>query len=398
MRKTGTIVIAIVLAAVLILSGCAVQTGDDYSQLVVATYGDQNIYLDEANFKIRGTQYMYEMIYSSYTTDLWGTDLGDGSGKNYEDMVKEDTMAEILQTYVLMSYADEYNVSLTDADKEKVQEAVTSYMDSTDENVLKVGRATEELVTKVYENNALANKVWQAMVADVDTEVSDEEAAQISVSYVNIPEDDETYTDPEATANKILKKVKKGTALSDVVSDYDGLSVSTGQYDKYESTDTEDDSDDSDEDSTDAVTEGLTTEARKLATGESSVFQIDGNGWYVLYCDSDFDEDATEEQKESIIDTRKSDKFNELYESLDKKKFTVDDDVWAKVSLENTPAYVAETTAAETTEDGTTIEAASASAEEDTTAASVAEEDTTAATQTSEASTTEAAASTSAAN
>jgi hypothetical protein len=327
------------------LSGCtATLEEEDYSKTVVATYGDQNIYLDEANFNARYYQYLYESFYGSYYgSDFWSTDTGSGT---MEENVKENIMAEILQTYVLLEHADEYDVSLSDADKEKVESAVTDFLDSSDENLIEAAKATEELVTKIYTNNALANKVWQAVVDGADTEVSDEDARQVTVKYVLISEDDETYTDGEATATEIADKVKAGTDIDTVCEDYDNLSATEDSYSKNGDNDTD-----------------LGKEAATLSTGETVTYQLEGTGWYVIYCTTDDDKEAAETAKEEIIEDRQTELFETTYSGWSKKKFKVDEDVWAEITFAKNMIYEVETEA-ETTSEATTTESSTESTTE----------------------------------
>ena len=61
------------LAAVMTLgmaTGCTTvrksDLSDDYSTVVAATYGDENIYLDEVNYYLRNSQLTYEYFGAMY--------------------------------------------------------------------------------------------------------------------------------------------------------------------------------------------------------------------------------------------------------------------------------------------------------------------------------------------
>lgn len=319
-------------------TGCTAVTEEDYSKTVVATYGDQKIYLDEANFDARYYQYMYERFYSSYYgSNFWSTDAGSGT---MEDNLKTNVMSEIMQTYVLLEHADEYKVSLSDADKEKVNKAVKEFLDTSDEKLITAANATEDLVTKVYTNNALANKVWEAVVSKVDTNVTDEEARQVTVKYVLISKDNDKYKDGEKIAKEIADKVKAGKDLETVCKDYDSLTASTESYSKNGENDTD-----------------LGKKAATLSTGDVTTYQVEGTGWYVISCTSDDDKDAAKEEKTKIIDERKDELFNKTYTGWAKKKFKVEEDVWAKITFDKHTIYKAETesTSEESSEESTSV-------------------------------------------
>lgn len=325
-------------------TGCTAVTEDDYSKTVVATYGDQKIYLDEANFDARYYQYMYERFYSSYYgSDFWSTDAGSGT---MEENLKTNVMSEIMQTYVLMEHADEYKVSLSDEDKKKVSKAVKEFLDTSDEKLIKAANATQDLVNKVYTNNALANKVWEAVVAKVDTNVTDEEARQVTVKYVLISKDNDKYKDGEKTAKEIADKVKAGKDLETVCKDYDSLTTSTESYSKNGENDTD-----------------LGKKAAALSTGDVTTYQVEGTGWYVLSCTSDDDKDAAKEAKTKIIDERKDELFNKTYTGWSKKKFKVDEDVWSKITFDKHTIYESEKETTSAAAESTTAKESEAQAE-----------------------------------
>ena len=87
-----------------------------------------------------------------------------------------------------------------------------------------------------------------------------------------------------------------------------------------------------------------------LKTGEIGSTYDSGYGWYIVYCVTDFDEEATENEKPSIVEQRKSELFQTVYAEWlgDMPDFKVDEKVWAVVTFDKTLFEVPETTAAET--------------------------------------------------
>ena len=73
-------------------------------------------------------------------------------------------------------------------------------------------------------------------------------------------------------------------------------------------------------------------------------------GYHILYCVNDFDEDATQEQKEEIIAKRQSEAFQKLYDEWQKEvKVEVNDEVWDSLTFisEEAKAKAAEKAAEE---------------------------------------------------
>ena len=80
----------------------------------------------------------------------------------------------------------------------------------------------------------------------------------------------------------------------------------------------------------------IITAADALKEGEvSSLISVDGKGYYVIRLDSEFDRDATDKEKETIVSKRQSDKYTEVCDSYkEEKEWTVNDDVWATVNFD----------------------------------------------------------------
>ena len=147
--------LAVVLAAVCVLGTAACGRTkvslENYGTTVVATLGDTNIYLDEANFLARTNQYSSELYYTMYgysTTDMWTGDLG--TGKTLGEYTKESVMRSICQTYVLKAKAEELGLSLDEDDLKKVDEAVTQTVGGMAEELREaVGDISEERIREI---------------------------------------------------------------------------------------------------------------------------------------------------------------------------------------------------------------------------------------------------------
>lgn len=348
---------AVIVAALSGCSGRLPSSVEDYKETQVASYGETKIYLDEVNLMLRLEQYEYEPMYKAYMgEDVWTQEMVEGY--TMEDSIKEAVMSQVMQTYVLNEHAAEYNVSLSEEDQAKVDEATAQIMENMTGKLLEATGATEELVRSVVEKNALANRVYEAVIAQANTEVSDEEAAQVTAEFILVaePEEEETETsgegstetteaetaaeettaaetetaavDPEVTANEILERAQSGESMADIATDL-GLTRAENSYGKNDDTLT-----------------GVGAEIIKMATDEYKVVTIDGVGSYAVHCITDFDEEKTAEEKQSIIEERRDETFSEVYSGWEKQEFEVVEGVWNAVSMADVP--VTETTEAQT--------------------------------------------------
>ena len=338
MKKAAACLLA---AALMIgsLAGCSSSLRgvkkEDYPALTAATYGDQEICLGEVNFYLRNLQYVYEMIYGTYYGDeMW--DLAGSGSKTMGQSVKENVLSEIYQIYVLNGKAEELNVTLSEEDLAKVETAVDEYLEGTPQTILDETNLSREELIGIYQRNAVANRVWEAAVKDVDTEVSDEEACQRKVTVMVLSDSSEEYVSEEMK-DEVLASLKDGLTMSEIA-DEKGLTASPYTMDEGDYADT------------------IGPAAMALEEGGyDAVYNETNKAWYVLYCDSEFDEEATESRKAEIVEERKSAAFEETYKQwkTEAAEFKVDEDVIALLDFK-TAMYVAETTAAGSSEEETT--------------------------------------------
>ena len=312
-------IIAMGLALVLAMSaftGCGKSLADpgNLGSTVAATIGDDTIYMDEANFFVRYSQWGMESYYWAYYqyigyASMWDAPGGDNPDQSLATVVKQSVMNELLQTRILMKKAPEYNVTLTDADKETVKGYVHQVMDGLTDEFYQYANVTEEQLTTWYENNALANKVQRVIRDQAEVNVSEEDCKMFTVRYLMIPdnEDFEGQTLNEgveidtakAEAEYLVKHVQDGEDFETLVAEFDGEATLRSYPVK-------------DEERTDQPA----IIGAGLKTGEITMEHVDTEeetGWYVVYCVSDNDADAAAEQRETLEEEQRDTYFESIY-------------------------------------------------------------------------------------
>ncbi len=203
MSKYGKRILAAGMCASMamgLLTGCSSSTDD-----VVAKMGDTELTLGEANFMLRYSQARTQ----SYLGAMFGEGANvfqqdlTGSGQAYGETVKESVLTDLKNMTILEQHMSDYNVELTDEEKAAIEEAAKQFIADNSKDVLKEMSATEETVSRVLTLYTIQSKMETAIEADVDTEVSDEEAAQktIQYAYFSIPEtESETEDVTEASS------------------------------------------------------------------------------------------------------------------------------------------------------------------------------------------------------
>ncbi len=357
MRKLAPVAMAALLLGTAAGCGRTRVTLEKYPDTVVATLGSTEIYMDEANYMARTSQYNNEYAYSMYgmdPKDMWQSDLG--TGTTLEAYTKESIMKGLYQTYVLKAKAEELGLTLSEEELKKVDEAVSQAMGSMDGAVKEATNITEERLKEIITGNALAMKAYQEAVKDVDKEVSDEEAAQRIIRYILV-KDGEDGEAAKTRAEEVKARVEAGEnsveAMEAIAEEDENSSYSRNIYGAGDFDNTVGDL------------------GMSLKTGETGSAYQEGYGWYVVYCETDFDREATDKEKPNIVLKRQSEHFQTVYGEWVKEmpSFKVDEKVWSQLTFDTNLYKVPETTEAPAAVSAPETTAAAGSAGETTEAA-----------------------------
>lgn len=331
---------ALVLAAALIagLTGCGSRLDGD---AVVATVNGKEISLGLANCLAQYTAVTYDTYYMQYFgSDMWTRDTG---GTTMTDSVKENTLEQLEEYYLLEEHMGDYGVELTAEDTAAIDKAAAQFMaDNTEEGLSAMG-ATEEYVKEMLRLGTLQKKMRDAIVADIDRNVPDEECAQKTISYVRVSksadaasDDGEEKTGEEAAAEakekaqKILDAAEAGSQQDplEAAAEENDATVSTCSYGKNDLEESEDNTPPLDIEALEA--------ADKLDEKEMSKSLIETDQYfYIVRMDSLFDEEATENERKSILSVRESDRYTETVDGYKASAdWSVDEKVWEPVNFE----------------------------------------------------------------
>ncbi len=337
------------------LTGCGVKEDS-----VVATVDGDEISYALANFVIRYNQAQYEPLYTAYGaymglqsgTNVWDQSV-DGTNTLGENL-KESAVESLKDMYLLEDHMKEYDVTITAEEKKAIEEAVDTFLAENTPETLEAMSATKENVSRMLELSTIYAKMKSAIYDTVDTEVSDEEAAQRGITTVFFSAEDtadataaEASETEEATAGtakneakekaqNVLDEIKKGKDLDEVLEKVDD--TVTSEYVTYGEDDTILDEE------IKAAADALTKEGE---TAENLV-EVE-NGYYVVQLTKTLDREATDTRKEEIISERQTEAFESKLEewkeaaditvkqkTLNKIKFV--DSMSAVYSQETTPA------------------------------------------------------------
>lgn len=329
-KRAAVLTMAGALAAMTV-TGCS---GSLDTEAVVATVGEEEITLGVANFYARMTQGQYETYYAAMmgTTpeDMWAQEYGEGT--TMEEETKDNLLTSLEDLYILSQHASEYEISLTDDEKKAVTEAAEAFDAANTDEAKEAVSGYQKNIEKVLELMTIQTKMDAAMKEGVDEEVSDEEAAQKSMKYVYLSYTttdesgnstamtDEEKADLKEKAEDLAAQVKDGAELEDAAEEA-GAEVQTTTFDAESSSP-----------SADLV---AAVDALEEEGDVTDIVETD-NGIYVGVLTSLLDRDATDAEKDNIVEQRRQDQYDSILEGWrDDTAIKVDEKVWSKVSFED---------------------------------------------------------------
>ena len=290
------------------LTGCGEKKLDGTK--TVATVDGTEIPLGVVSLSVREGQAQTEAMYKSFMGgqdySIWSMDAEDG--KTYGEQAVEQSLKDVELMYIMKEKAADYDVEITEDDEKAIAEAASAFMKANSDETIQELAVTEDQVKTFLELQTYKERIHDPIIADVDKDVSDEEAQQSSFDYVSIStadlSDDEIKQKKE-DAQKILDELKDAGSDGDLneiaKSVDDSYSSVSGTFDTNEDAAKEEDSDEESDSSasSSAYPDEVMKVLRTLKDGEigPDVIETD-TSYYVVKLDKVNDEEATETKKE----------------------------------------------------------------------------------------------------
>lgn len=307
-KPFNKIAIALLFTLALLTAACAkkdivITTGFDKDELM--RINNKTCYLPEMMLYLSTIQNQYEEVYGP---ELWSQSH---DGESLEKRVKDMVLAKIAQVKVMNLMAESYGLTLNDKEKENVKKASESFFGSLSDREKEVLNVKEDDIVSFYSEYALANKVYEYVIRDINPEISDDEARTITVQAILI----KTYTHDargnrldysERTQKEAAERARLAHDLA--VAGEDSFEAVSAKYNEGDETTYTFKRGEMDETFEDVA---FSLDKDQI----SDVFKTD-EGYYILKCVSDFDIDETQLNKVEILAARKEAVFDETYDQF----------------------------------------------------------------------------------
>lgn len=295
---------------------------------LIALVGDSRIYYNEAMVYLKSAQENYE---ADYGKGIWEVDIF-GDGKSFGEYIKDEVIKQITQLKVICGKAAELGITLTEEEKaDAVTHAAEHFAGLSDADIDRF-MVTKGLLEQVYADNILAEKVFETITIDVDTNVSELSSKQITIKHILIygtEINDEGNRKPLSLeqrekalekTNTLLEKARGGedfNALAESNSEDEVIEYTFGRGQGPED-----------------FSKVFEQAAFNLKTGEISSIITTDYGWHIIYCVSDNNVDATTKVKEAIIEERRTRLFADYYSQWSLEyEVVINSDAWDKILL-----------------------------------------------------------------
>lgn len=300
--------ICTILLATTLLTGCKIggkeivfELGSDNDY--VFSVGESKCSQKQARLFLCNYQNLYG---NAYGVNLWDYDF---EGDSLEEYVKNITLDELTKIVCMDIVSQEQEIALTEKEHKQVKKAAEEYYKSLNDDELSYMKVSQSDVVEIYENYALAEKLYKNLTEGVNTEVSDDDARVIRIQQICVSD--------KKNADAVSEKLAAGEEFETVAGEYSTCTTSQLTVSRGE------------------LPEELEEVAFELANDEISQAVKTTGGYYFIKCINKFEEDLTEANKVNILNQREKEQFNDVYEDfVGNAVFYLNEDVWNEIKID----------------------------------------------------------------
>lgn len=262
----------------------------------------------------------------AFGQEVWNVEL---NHTPLSSQFKESILARIAQIKAINLLAQDQKITLDKNEEEQVKTAAHQYFSSISEAEANSLGVTEDIIYQMYAEYALANKVYQTLTSEVNTEVSDDEARTITVKQlliktyeINDAGERIAYTgarkqDAYARCLDLLNRAKTGDDFDALILDYNEEEKSEYSFAKG------------------VMPQNYDEVAFALSPDEISDIIETEYGYHIIKCVTNLNREETDANKANIVNKRKETMFNKIYdEFLPTLTSNLNDELWKSINVD----------------------------------------------------------------
>ncbi|MGN0506269.1 MAG: SurA N-terminal domain-containing protein [Lachnospiraceae bacterium] len=327
-RKKGAVAFLLCFCMLLSFAGCGRNKKEQktvWNDGSMLRIGESQVDYREGMVYLQAVQEEYEQYYGS---DIWMYAI-DGQGNTLGELVKEQILEQIIYIKIVCRQADTLGIVLTEEELHEVEEKTKAYMEKIKNSDLILYGVNEDIVRRIYSDNLLARKTFEYVTLNVDTDISDEEAGQHRLYSIAI----RNYK-IDASGLRVFYSEQETEELRARMQELHAQAEQTDDFYRLANSITEDSSMLELVAGPGDLPETYEKTVLGLKTGELSDVIETTDYYYIFYCVTDYDVDATHAKKEQIIAKRQEEEFKKRYEEWKQQTdIEVNEEVWDSIGF-----------------------------------------------------------------
>ena len=206
--------------------------------------------------------------------------------------------------------------------------AAQTYFSSLNDKERELLAVNEPLIQAMYKEYALAEKVYEYLIADINPEISDDEARTITVQHIliktyslnengeQVPYSEQAKGEAYQKAAEALRRAQEGETFTSLIAEYSEDSNESYSFRKG------------------TLDPAFEEASFNLSTDELSGIVESAHGYHIIKCISTFNRDETDRNKIKIVEQRRKEVFNEEYSSfVEGLTKNIDEKLWETVGF-----------------------------------------------------------------
>jgi foldase protein PrsA len=251
--------------------------------------GTQKAYTWEADILLSDAKTEYESVFGS---SVWSQTM---EGINMDDYVKDQVKAKLIRVKCMNIMAKKKGVVLSRTQKDAVSSAADAFFNGLTQEQVSSLNITRDDIADMFTQFAIADTLYDDITSQTDTEVSSDDARVITIQYIS--------TDCLSDITAAKQRLDDGEAFYTVAKDYGGEEESETEIKRGE------------------LDTAFENAAFDLKTGETSPVVESQGRYYIIKCTSDNEKYKTEANKVDLVEQKKLEYFNSVFEEYEASKY-----------------------------------------------------------------------------
>lgn len=249
---------------------------------------------------------LHNQYESAFGEGIWSVQA---DGVPLGDSVKQTVLARLAKIKIMNLMAVQYQVELTKEEQDAVKKAAAAFYDKLQKDeIAAMDNVKKSTIEDMYEEYAIAEKLYEHLIEDVNPEISDDEARTITVHQIQ--------SQSESKLREVLDQIAAGEAFDTLAyseNDAEEVSLSFAKG---------------------VMPAEIEEACFALGEGECSDILKTEDGYVIYQCVNTYDREQTEANKVQILQQRRKETFQKLYDAFaEGKDIYLNEKLWAQVAM-----------------------------------------------------------------